>query len=180
SVFNPDWLDAWTVSLSIAIVLLSIVVVTGYAGQISLAQYALAGLGAYVAGRLVSAEGWPFWAALLAAILAAIPIGLLFALPALRTRGINLAVITLGMGVAVSDVLFNSISLTGGANGTAVGFTKLFGYDVDAILHPDRWAIFVLGAFTVTAILVANLRRSAAGRRLIAIRGNERAAASLG
>ena len=48
---ETKWIDAITVSLGVAIVLLSIVVLTGYAGQLSLAQYSIAGFGAYVAGR---------------------------------------------------------------------------------------------------------------------------------
>ena len=57
---TPKWMDAFTVSLGVAIVLLSIVVVTGYAGQLSLAQFAIAGFGAWVAGRLVAVSGMPF------------------------------------------------------------------------------------------------------------------------
>ena len=90
--FPANWIDAFTVSLSVAIVVLSVVVLTGYAGQISLAQYAMAGLGAFVSGRLVSALHWPFELALPAGVIAAVPLGLLFAVPAMRTRGVNLAV----------------------------------------------------------------------------------------
>lgn len=180
TAFSTTWLDAFTVSLSIAVVLLSIVVLTGYAGQISLAQYALAGVGAYVAGRLISADGWPFWLAALAGIAAAVPIGLIFALPALRTRGVNLAVVTLGLGVAVYAVLFSSANWTGGYKGTNVGSPTLFGIDVDGINHPDRWCVVCLCAFFGSALAVAWLRRGRIGRQLIAIRENERAAASLG
>jgi sulfate-transporting ATPase len=179
-VFNVGWLSAFTVSLSASILMLSIVVLTGYAGQISLAQYALAGLGAFVAGRLVAAEGWPYWAASLAGICAAVPIGLIFAIPAIRTRGVTLAVVTLGLGVAISAFIFQNSAWTGGFSGTDVGFANLFGFDIDTINHPDRYAVFVLGLFVVSALVVANLRRSGMGRRLIAIRENERAAASLG
>jgi sulfate-transporting ATPase len=179
-VFNVTWQDAFTASLAEAILLLSVVVVTGYAGQLSLAQLTLAGLGAYVAGRLVAAQGWPFWAAFIAGILAAVPIGLAFAIPALRTRGVNLAVVTLGLAVTVNAVLFQNVNYTGGLQGTATGDTKLFGLDINAITHPNRWGVFVLILFVVCAILVANLRRSASGRRMIAIRENERAAAALG
>jgi ABC-type branched-subunit amino acid transport system ATPase component/ABC-type branched-subunit amino acid transport system permease subunit len=179
-VFNVNWQDAFTVSVSTGIVLLSIVVLTGYAGQISLAQYALAGLGAYVAGRLVATQGWPYWLAALAGIAAAAPIGMAFALPALRTRGVNLAVVTLGLGVAVNSLLFNNANYTGGLQGTNIGAAKLFGLDVDSISHPGRWGVLVVVLFLIAALVVVNLRRSAAGRRLIAIRENERAAASLG
>jgi sulfate-transporting ATPase len=113
-------------------------------------------------------------------VVAAIPIGLVFALPALRTRGVNLAVVTLGLGLTVDRVLFQNVNYTGGIQGTDVGAAKLFGLPIDAISYPGRYATFVLVAFALAACGVANLRRSAAGRRMIAIRSNERAAASLG
>ena len=179
-VFPVDWQSAFTVSFSFAVVLLSMVVLTGYAGQISLAQYAVGGLGAYVAGRLVSTQGWPFWAAALAGIAFAVPAGAALAIPALRTRGITLAVVTLGLGFAIERLLFENLNYSGGSGGTPIGFTKLFGYDIDATLHPARYAVFVIVVFVVCALAVANVRRSAVGRRMLAIRANERAAASLG
>ena len=66
------------------------------------------------------------------------------------------------------------------AGGTNIGKVKLFGIDVNAVDHPQRWAIVSLIAFVLVGLLVANLRRSRTGRRLIAVRTNERAAASLG
>jgi sulfate-transporting ATPase len=179
-VFNIEWQNAFTISLSVAVILLSIVVLTGYAGQVSLCQYALAGLGCYVTARLVATTSTPFWAAALIGIAAAVPIGAIFALPALRTRGVNLAVITLGLGVAVQGVLFSNVEYTGGLGGTNVGNTHLFNLDINQITHADRWGVFVIIVFALAALAVATLRRSAAGRRLIAIRENERAAASLG
>jgi len=179
-VFPTNWQDAFTVSFSMAILLLSIVVLTGYAGQISLAQYGIAGIGAYVAGRLIATEGWPFLAAAPAGIVAAVLIGLIFALPALRTRGVTLAVVTLGLGFGLQRMLFENVNYSGSESGTQVGFLKIFGYDIDAIVHPLRYDIFVFILFVVAALAVVNLRRSAAGRRLIALRANERAAASLG
>ncbi len=179
-VFNLNWLDAVTVSFSTAIVLLSIVVLTGYAGQVSLAQYAIAGLGAFIAGRLASTTGVPFWACCLIGVLGAAPLGAICALPALRTRGVSLAVITLGIAVAINSMLFNNVNDTGGFQGTNVGFIHLFGLDIDSLSHPTRYAVFVFVLFVIAALGVANIRRGSVGRRMIAIRENERAAASLG
>jgi ABC-type branched-subunit amino acid transport system ATPase component/branched-subunit amino acid ABC-type transport system permease component len=179
-VFSTSWQIAFTNSFAVAIVLLSIVVLTGYAGQISLAQFTMAGIGAYIAGRLVAADGWPDWVAWLAAVGAAVPIGALFALPALRTRGVNLAVVTFGLAVAVQRMLFENIDYNGGINGTNVGAAHLFGVDVNPVTHPGRYGVVALVCLGLVMVLVGNLRRSATGRRLIAIRTNERAAASLG
>ena len=120
-VTPPIWIDAFTVTLCVAIILLSIVVLTGYTGQLSLAQYAIAGFGAWVAGRLIATQDIPFWLGLLIGVAATVPLGVLFALPAVRTRGINLAIVTLGLGTAIELMLFNNPDYTGGIAGTQVG-----------------------------------------------------------
>ncbi len=160
---------------------LSIVVLTGFAGQISLGQWALAGIGALAAGRALHG-GWPIELAILFGIVMTVLIGFIFALPALRTRGVNLAVVTLGLGYTVSEVVFANANYLGPPidGGTKIGRVKLFGLEVDAFEHPGRWALVCLIALILIGLMCANLRRSATGRRLVAVRTNERAAASLG
>ena len=177
---ETKWVDAITVSLGVAIVLLSIVVLTGYAGQLSLAQYSIAGFGAFVAGRLVAVFDIPFLLGLLAGVAAAVPLGLIFGLPAVRTRGINLAIVTLGLGSTIELMLFKNRNYTGGVQGTQVGNPDLFGYDIGSITFPERYGIFTLAMLMLAVVVVANVRRGRSGRRLIAVRTNERAAAALG
>jgi sulfate-transporting ATPase len=177
---ETKWIDAITVSLGVAIVLLSIVLLTGYAGQLSLAQFAFAGFGAYVAGRLVAVYDIPFLLGLVAGVAAAVPLGLAFGLPAVRTRGINLAIVTLGLGTTMELMLFRNRNYTGGVQGTQVGNPDLFGYDIGSIKYPARYGIFVLVMAMAMVWLVSNVRRGRSGRRLIAVRTNERAAAALG
>lgn len=179
---TPQWADAITNTLVLSLIILSIVVVTGYAGQVSLAAYALAGTGAFIAGHAVADWGWPFELALLAGVLGTVPIGLLFALPAVRTRGVNLAIITLGLGTTLEVMVFQNTDLatTPGSDGIAVGKQTLFGIDISGVDHPQRYAALVLLLFIGAALVVANIRRSRTGRRLIAVRANERAAAALG
>jgi ABC-type branched-subunit amino acid transport system ATPase component/branched-subunit amino acid ABC-type transport system permease component len=177
---SPQWTDSITVSMCVGFILLSIVVVTGYAGQLSLAQFAIGGFGAWVAGRLVATQGTPFWLALILGVAATVPLGVLFAVPAVRTRGINLAVVTLGLGSAMELMLFDNPAYTGGIEGTQVGNAKLFGWRIDSISHPTRYGLFVLALFVACALVVGNIRRGRSGRRLIAVRTNERAAAALG
>jgi ABC-type branched-subunit amino acid transport system ATPase component/branched-subunit amino acid ABC-type transport system permease component len=176
----PIWIDAFTVTFCVGMVLLSIVVLTGYAGQLSLAQYAIAGFGAYVAGRLMAADGFPFWLGVLAGVAAAVPLGVLFAIPAVRARGINLAIVTLGLGSAIELILFDNQNLTGGVAGTIIKSPQLLGFSIDAAPHPSRYGFFVLACFVVVLLAVGNIRRGRTGRRMIAVRTNERAAAALG
>ncbi len=174
-----DLTIAINVQLTVAVILLSVIVVTGYTGQLSLAQFTLAGIGAYVAG-LVASLGWPLEAALPAGVLGAAAVGVLFGIPALRTRGVNLAVVTLGLALTVQEVLFDNSNYTGGTAGTTVGPAKFFGLNLDPILYPGRYAVFCLVWFVLAAVAVANVRRGRVGRRLVSVRANERAAASVG
>ena len=174
------WVQGATETITIAIVILSITVVTGYGGQISLAQIVLAGFGGWVAGRLVSSAHLGFGPALVIGVLATLPVGIAVGLPALRTRGANLGIITLAFGVAMEALLFNNGSLTGGDVGTQVGFITLFGIKIDTLFHQRSYAVFSLIVFVLCALVVANLRRGKAGRRLLAVRANERAAAAGG
>ncbi|MET7725074.1 branched-chain amino acid ABC transporter permease/ATP-binding protein [Streptomyces mirabilis] len=182
SLSTPLWADAITNTLVVSLIILSIVVVTGYAGQVSLAAYALAGTGAFIAGHTAADWGWPFELALLAGVLGTVPIGLLFALPAVRTRGVNLAIITLGLGTTLEALVFQNtdLSTTPGSDGIAVGHQTLFGISISGVDHPQRYAAVVLVLFVAAALVVANVRRSRTGRRLVAVRANERAAAALG
>ena len=116
-------------------------------------------------------------------MLGTVPVGLIVGLPSARTRGISLAVATLGLAVAIESLVFNNDSISGGQTGIPLpntGSFRVFGIDFDSFLHVDRFAYLVLGFVLVLAVLVANLRRSPSGRRMIAVRGNERAAAGLG
>jgi len=179
-VISPDWTDAVTTTLISAIILLSLVVVTGYSGQLSLAQFAFAGWGAWVAGQLASSQGVSFPLAVLGGLAATLPVGLIVGIVCLRTSGVNLSIVTLAFAVGLEQIIFDNPSLTGGLNGINVGLPHLFGLDVDAVLHSNRYALMCLIVFVVAAIAVANMRRGRSGRRLLAVRANERAAASLG
>jgi ABC-type branched-subunit amino acid transport system ATPase component/branched-subunit amino acid ABC-type transport system permease component len=167
-------------SLLLGIVALSVVLLAGYAGQLSLGQMAIAGTAALVAGRLSGSADWPFLLAAVVGVGAAITAGTVFALPSLRSRGLTLAVVTLGLGVAVQKVLFANPRYTGGFNGTVVRPPTLFGWDISSAAHPERYAVVVAVAFVLLAFLVSNVRRGKLGRRLLAVRSNEHAAASLG
>ena len=182
-VLNDNGTSALTTSLLAAIPLLSLTVLLGYAGQASLAQITLSGVGGLIAARLAANVGLPFPVVLVLGMLATVPVGLAVGLPSARTRGVSLAIATLGLAVAIQALVFDNDSISGGQAGIALpnsGSFSAFGMDFDSFLHVDRFAYLVLGFVLVLALLVANLRRSASGRRMIAVRGNERAAAGLG
>ena len=179
TVFAASTLVALAITFTIATLLLSLVVLTGYAGQLSLAQYAIAGLGGMIAAQLVAHAGFGFLPALVTGTVGAMLVGLAFAIPALRTRGVNLAVITLAAAWAAQDMLFNN-PYTAGEAGIKVGPATIFGIDISATDQPARYAAFTLLVFVLSCILVANIRRGRLGRQMIAVRSNERAAAASG
>jgi sulfate-transporting ATPase len=181
SLYLPqEWVIALGVSVIAGIILLSLVIVIGFAGQLSLGQYALAGMGALIAAQVVTNLHWGFVAGLILGVIGATVSGLIFGTPSLRSRGAALAIVTLGLGVAVQALIFNNGKIAGGQFGFSVNTQNFFGYTVDPLGHPRGFTIFVLCWFAVAVFLVCNLRRSRAGRRLIALRANERAATSLG
>src|SRR6185295_5996005 len=174
------WADALITTFALGIILCSVVVVAGYAGQLSLCQFALAGMGAWMAARLVSANGWPFEVALVAAVLGTTIVGVVVALPAIRTRGTSLAVATLAIALMFNALIFTNSSVTGGVVGLPIERVSVAGINLDPLGHPQRYCGFVFVMLLLVVVLVANLRRGRSGARLLAVRSNERAAASLG
>jgi ABC-type branched-subunit amino acid transport system ATPase component/branched-subunit amino acid ABC-type transport system permease component len=175
---DPTWAIALTTTFAVAIICLSIVVVTGYAGQLSLAQYVLAGIGALIAAKL--SLHMSFVPAAVLAVAATSAVGAAIGIPALRTRGITLAIVTLGLGASVFDVVLSNSNYTGGVEGVLVPIPHLFGWNIDPFAHPSRYALVALATLALLCLAVMNVRRGVVGRRLLAVRSNERAAASLG
>jgi sulfate-transporting ATPase len=177
---SSGFIGAMYGSAAFALILMSSVVVTGYAGQLSLAQLGLAGAGAFIGSRIAQTAGLGFWPAMAIAVVGIVPVGVLAGIPALRTRGVNLAIVTLGIGVIVDEVVISNVNYTGGVSGTQVTPPSILGLSLNAETHPARYFMLCLAFVVVCGLAVANLRRSTIGRYLIAVRGNERAAASLG
>jgi ABC-type branched-subunit amino acid transport system permease subunit len=175
---------AFISSLTVTCIALSVVVLTGYVGQVSLAQMSLAGIGGFTLGHIVTDLGIGFPWSLLLAGLCAVPVGLVIGLPALRLRGVNLAVVTLGFAAAMDAVIFNLHSFIGGTAGLPIPGPRLPGLDL-AISQGRAYPRVIFGVLVLVVVillglLVARLRRGPAGRMLLAIRSNERAAGSVG
>ncbi len=175
---EPSMATAITATAAMAMVCLSLVVITGYGGQLSLAQYVLGGAGALTAAHVANDLG--FVLATVVAVTVVAVLGMLLALPALRTRGMTLAVVTLGIAVALYGLLLSNSRFTGGPAGIVVDPPTLFGISVDPLFYPERYGVLTLLALFLLMLAVANLRRGTMGRRLLAVRSNERGATALG
>jgi sulfate-transporting ATPase len=175
---SASWADAFIVTFGTGIIVISVVAVTGYTGQLSLCQLGLAGFGCWIAAKLTSSV--PFGVAVVGGVAATIALGLVVALIALRSRGVNFAIVTMGLTVVLSDLILTNPAVTGGISGLSVPTPNLFGIKLDPINTPDRYGAFVLIVFVLCGLAVANVRRGRSGRRMLAVRSNERAAAALG
>jgi ABC-type branched-subunit amino acid transport system permease subunit len=175
---------AFMASLVSIVLSLSLVVLTGYVGQVSLAQMSFAGLSGFSLAHFAAGAGIPFPFALLLAALVAVPLGLLIGLPALRLRGVNLAVVTLAAAFAIDALLFNDDAFSGGLGGSDIPSPTIFGVDI-GIAHGHSYPRVIFGVFLLIVVclvglLVARLRNAPAGRMFIAVRSNERAASAVG
>ncbi|MBF6074352.1 ATP-binding cassette domain-containing protein [Nocardia beijingensis] len=171
-------------SIVFAVLGLSQVIVTGYAGQVSLAQLTLAGVSAYALSVLNQHVGIPFPFAPIVAALFATAVGVVVGLPALRVRGLPLTVVTLALAVFVEAFWFRNPSLNGGVQGAPIDSPRLFGIDLGigaGTAYPRlAFGILCLVVLTVVGLGVAWLRRSSLGTDMLAVRANERSAAAAG
>jgi branched-chain amino acid transport system permease protein len=177
---NGTYQSGLTTSLVTISAALSVVIVTGFVGQTSLMPMTFAGIGGLLTSKFAENMHVPFPFPIILAAVCMIPIGVVLGLPALRVRGLNLAVVTIGAAVAVNAVLFLNQDWTGGQTGSLVPSPSIFGFSLDPSLHRFRFGVFciLLTAFLVWA--AGNLRRSPSGLRMLAVRSNERAAAVSG
>ncbi|WP_030517605.1 ATP-binding cassette domain-containing protein [Nocardia sp. NRRL WC-3656] len=171
-------------SIIFGVLALSQVVVTGYAGQISLAQLTLAGVSAYALSVLNQHLGIPFpFAPILSALFATL-VGVVVGLPALRVRGLPLTVVTLALAVFVEAFWFRNPDLNGGVAGAPIDNPRLFGIDLGigaGHAYPRiAFGVLCLAVLTMVGLGVAWLRRSSLGTDMLAVRANERSAAAAG
>jgi ABC-type branched-subunit amino acid transport system permease subunit len=182
---DSSWRGAIIVSTTTAVIALSVVVLTGYVGQISLMPMALAGLSAFSMVKLTTGWHVPFPLAPIIAALIAVAIGLLAGIPAVRVRGMNLAIATLAAAVAIEELVLKWDWLTGGGAGSTVEPPSLFGYDLGVSAtgsanNRPAFGMLCIVVLALTAAAVANLRRGITGLHWLGVRANERASASAG
>ncbi|MBS1836796.1 MAG: branched-chain amino acid ABC transporter permease [Actinobacteria bacterium] len=182
--FRNEQFVGW---MAIAIAASGLNLLTGYNGQISVGHGALYGIGAYSVALLITDVGVPVWIAVALAGVICFVVGVAIGLPALRIKGLYLALVTLAVATLFPLLVEQFSSVTGGGSGlsitspqeTARGvvdrpiqLTSPFG-----ALAPDQWKYYVFLALTVVVFVVTrNIVRSRTGRSLVAVRDNETAA----
>ncbi|MGZ6999356.1 MAG: ABC transporter permease [Acidimicrobiia bacterium] len=186
---GSQWRTAIAITLVGTVICLSLVILTGFLGQISLAQMTIAGVAGFTLSKLATDWSVPFPVGPLVGAAVAALFGLLTAIPALRVRGVNLAVVTLAFAVTIENFVFKNTSWNGGLNGATVPPPRLFGFAFgpnhvttfgDGKLPNPFFGLFCLIVVVLLGLVVVNLRRSVTGRQMLAVRSNERAAAAVG
>jgi ABC-type branched-subunit amino acid transport system ATPase component/ABC-type branched-subunit amino acid transport system permease subunit len=163
-----------------ALVGVSLTILVGWAGQVSLGQFAMVGIAAFFTARWAGETGWSVIGLVVAAGLIGSAVMIVIGLPALRVRGLTLAVSTLGLAVVAPDWLYQQ-SWLGGSTPFAdpVQISTIFpGFG--QIGSQLNLYYVVLAVLVIMMAAAATLRRSAAGRVIIAVRDNERASAAFG
>jgi ABC-type branched-subunit amino acid transport system ATPase component/ABC-type branched-subunit amino acid transport system permease subunit len=189
-VTKPSELLTWTELLVVAMVAVSLSLLTGWAGQLSLGQFAFAGVGGL--SMLAFTQGHPLGIGLpwvghiaevtielpwFAALAAATGVGVLFAalvgLPALRVRGLFLAVTTLAFANMAATWMFSRDFWTGGRSNVASVTRDRPSIGGFEFVDPDRYYYLCLAFLVLTVVVVSRLRRTGPGRAMIAVRDNE-------
>lgn len=175
-VVSPTSVVTGTTGLVYAMVGLSLLMLTGWAGLISLGQFAFAAVGGFVVALLAGRWHLTFLLAVPVAAVAGALVSVVVGLPALRIRGLYLAVTTLAFAVTAVDVLLDQ-RYAGRYLSATLNRPNLFGFSTD----DDRVFYYVTLAVLVLAVLaVVGMRRSRTARVLIASRDNDRAAQAFG
>jgi branched-chain amino acid transport system permease protein len=182
-----DFREALVNTMIGTLIALSLVVITGFVGQISVVQLTLAGVAGFTISHLAVNAGIGFPIAPLLGAGVALILGLITAASALRVRGVSLAVVTLAAVVAITNFGFINTTWGGGQTGSPVPEPTLFGLDLgpragfrglDGNLPSPVFGWVVLAVVVVVCVLVGLLRRGSLGQRMLAVRSNERAAAA--
>jgi branched-chain amino acid transport system permease protein len=170
------WLSQASFVLIYAIAGLGLMLLAGYTGLVSIGHAAFLGVGAYVEGYLVG-HGWPFPAGMAAAALLSAAAGVVVGLPALRVKGIYLAIATLAFGFIVEEVMARWESVTGGNGGLQIRPPAVFHWQFRSA---ESFYYIALVLCVLVTLGILNLLRTSTGRAFIAMRDSEVSAQSMG
>jgi ABC-type branched-subunit amino acid transport system ATPase component/ABC-type branched-subunit amino acid transport system permease subunit len=175
-VAGPGTTFEYTAALIYGIIAISLVVLTGWSGNVSLGQFAFAGVGGVLAGDLIEKANVDLFLALGAAGVAGGVLAVVVGIPALRIRGAYLAAVTLALGVAMDTFFLNP---TFYPNIIPQQFTRPVLWQRFDLASNKSFYFLCLGFLVLTILFIQGLRRARSGRVLLATRDNEKAAAAM-
>jgi len=152
-------------------------ILMGYSGQISLGHAAFMAIGAYTSTILTYKAGMPFWFALPASGLVTAVIGSIAGIPALRLKGLYLAIATMSFAFIIDVIIVEWSGLTNGSDGTFVPFASFGTFEFDT----DLKKFYLIWVITILMLIAAkNIIRTRIGRAFVAIRDSDIAAETMG
>jgi branched-chain amino acid transport system permease protein len=170
---GPDIAGRATDWVVFALVGISLNIIIGYTGQLSLGHQGFVGLGAFAAAYTLTVHKVPFAGSIVIAVLVGALFALLLGVVALRITGLYLSLITLVFGLTLEQSLFQQTDLTNGGAGQPAARP-------DFLIEPSRYYYFCLAILVVVVYVDWRLTKTKAGRALFALRENERVASSFG
>jgi branched-chain amino acid transport system permease protein len=176
-IASPFGLDLASQVFLNAIGALALMLLTGYAGQISLGHAGLLAAGAYTAGIMFKELNAPFWLTLPSSAIVGALLGVVFGLPSLRLRGLYLAVSTLALHFVVAYLGGEYETRRGFSTGITIDPPTLFGHELS---DGRLWYLVLLAFAAMTLLVCINLMRSRTGRAWNALRSRETVAEALG
>jgi branched-chain amino acid transport system permease protein len=177
-LFSSDRMLTILTTMGIAVISVhGLNILTGYCGQISIGHSGFMAVGGYTSAVLCAKLGWPFWAALPCAALAAGIAGLIFGLPSLKIKGFYLIMATIAAQFIIIWIIIQLRGLTGGTDGLLVPRPMIGGIVLSSKIN---YYYLVLGFVVLATITAHNIVRTRAGRAFIAIRDNDLAAEVMG
>jgi ABC-type branched-subunit amino acid transport system ATPase component/branched-subunit amino acid ABC-type transport system permease component len=174
---NDFWVGVMASGLTLSLIFLSFVVVTGMGGMVSLAQGAFVLVSALTTGLLMNRYEWGMLPAIIVGVAVAVLLGVIVALPALRLGGLPFALATLALAFLGDQVLFQWDYLRNMQAGWTIPRPVIGPFDMN---NNKTFAMFLLLLVGITALLIRNLRRSSWGRAIAATRSSEIAANTSG
>lgn len=168
-------------ALYIAIAAMGLNLLTGYNGQVSIGHGAFFGFGAYTTAILMADHGWDFLATLPVVAVASFLIGAAVGFPALRIKGLYLALITLGLAALFPDLVTKYVHGTGGTTLVQPPQPTTPAWATGFAPQADQWRYYLALAIAIVMFVLAwNLARGRFGRALVAVRDHEAAASTIG
>lgn len=176
-ITNPYYVYAANLALIYILLAIGLNLILGYAGQMAFASAALFGIGAYATGLLRLDFGVPFWLAVPIGTAITVAAGVLIALPALRLRGLYLALATVAFAQFAVWIFVHWDKLTHGSSGFVMDPVQ---FDLLSASPTVGVYYLSLGITVVMVVLARNVLRSRVGRAFVAIRESEHAAGAVG
>lgn len=179
-VFDNYWMSLANTALIASIGAIGLNVLVGYTGQISLGQGGFLAVGAFTSAILTDRMGVPAPLSILMAVVTTAVIGVLFGLPALRLKGLYLAIATLASQVVILFIVRRWNFLTEGQGFVDVSRLEVFGFKIERSTFEQQWYIILIIVTVLVAITATNLFRTNIGRAFMAVRDQDIAASAMG